>query len=193
MGQVQNHMASWKTSWFFYLRNSCISDMNFISILSHCPEMLEISLFHRLSRLPGYYVYFLSHAESIFSLNNYCQSWIRTCQSCRKEFNSFLQSKYELALLVFVLILSVNNLAWMNPVKAWYIRNLWADPQLVYNRLQKSYAQLHPEDASLWMWKALLEIIHLIWMQLLPSSISFWGFWLLSQRTDNSMGLSASN
>lgn len=110
MGQVQNHTASWKTSWLFYLRNSCISDINLISILSHCPEMSEIILFHRLSRLPGNYVYFLSHRESIFSLHNYCQSWIRTCQSCRKESNSFLQSKYELALLVFVFLLSVKTL-----------------------------------------------------------------------------------
>lgn len=37
-------------------------------------------------------IFSLSHTKSISALNNYCQSWIRTCQSCRKESNPFLQT-----------------------------------------------------------------------------------------------------
>lgn len=84
-------------------------------------------------------------------------------------------------------------ITWMNLGKAWYTRNLWADPQLVHNWLQKGTAQLHPEDASQRIWKALLEIIHLMWMPRLPPAMSFSGFYLLSQRADNRMGQSPSN
>lgn len=37
-------------------------------------------------------IFSFSHTEYIFALNNYCQSWIGTCQSCRKESNPFLQT-----------------------------------------------------------------------------------------------------
>lgn len=64
-------------------------------ILSHCPEMSEISIIAQTGKTPWELCVFslsLSHTESIFPLNNYCQSWIRACQRCRKESNPFLQT-----------------------------------------------------------------------------------------------------
>lgn len=86
---------------------------------------------------------YLSQTGSIFTLNNYCQSWIRNCQSCRKESNIFLHRfKANMNSLPFPFSFPfpstttpftsfpLNNLPWMNLVREWYTRNLWANPQL---------------------------------------------------------------
>lgn len=94
-GQTWDDVAPWETGWIFHLRNSCVSNMNFIFILSHCPEMSEISIIAQTGKTPWelcVFSLFLSHTESISPLNNYCQSWIRACQHYRKESNPFLQT-----------------------------------------------------------------------------------------------------